>query len=161
MSVHASPRSTPSPVKSVLAGGLAGGLARRFARELAGGFAVLATALALAGGVWPAAAREAPRTGDEAVVALAALPPPARQTHALIVAGGPFPYPHKDASVFGNRERLLPQQPRGYYREYTVRTPGVRHRGARRIVCGGYQPTSPEACFYTADHYASFARIVQ
>ena len=61
--------------------------------------------------------------------------------------------------MFGNRERLLPAYRRGYYREYTVRTPGVRHRGARRIVCGGQRPTQPDACYYTADHYSSFRRI--
>ena len=71
---------------------------------------------------------------------------------------GPFPYA-KDGIVFGNRERVLPRRERGFYREYTVRTPGSRDRGARRIVCGGRQPTDPEACFYTADHYASFQRI--
>jgi ribonuclease T1 len=93
-------------------------------------------------------------------VELSTLPPQARQTHQRILAGGPFPYT-KDGTVFGNRERLLPSHPRGYYREYTVKTPGVSHRGARRIVCGGTRPTTPEACFYTADHYASFQRIVQ
>jgi ribonuclease T1 len=66
-----------------------------------------------------------------------------------------------DGTVFGNRERLLPDQTRGYYREYTVPTPGLNHRGARRIVCGGSQPRAPRACYYTADHYASFKRIVQ
>ena len=91
-------------------------------------------------------------------VALSALPPEARQTQQLILAGGPFPY-EKDGSVFGNRERLLPRQARGFYREYTVPTPRSRDRGARRIVCGGRQPTQPEACYYTADHYASFQRI--
>jgi ribonuclease T1 len=60
--------------------------------------------------------------------------------------------------VFGNRERVLPDRPRGYYREYTVRTPGERSRGARRIVCGG-PPSAPDACFYTSDHYQSFQRI--
>jgi ribonuclease T1 len=63
--------------------------------------------------------------------------------------------------VFGNRERLLPRERRGYYREYTVKTPGARDRGARRIVCGGAQPAAPQACYYTADHYTSFKRIVQ
>ena len=76
------------------------------------------------------------------------------------MSGGPFPY-EKDGTVFGNRERLLPANPRGYYREYTVAAPGARNRGARRIVCGGRQPTQPDACYYTADHYASFSRIVQ
>ncbi len=92
-------------------------------------------------------------------VALGSLSPQARQTHALIIAGGPFPYT-KDGTVFGNRERLLPRKPRGYYREYTVKTPGARNRGARRIVCGGKEPKQPDTCFYTADHYASFSRIV-
>jgi ribonuclease T1 len=89
-----------------------------------------------------------------------ALPPEAKRTEELIRRGGPFAYA-KDGSVFGNREKLLPASPRGYYREYTVKTPGARDRGARRIVCGGSQPTKPDACYYTGDHYASFARIVQ
>jgi ribonuclease T1 len=93
-------------------------------------------------------------------VALATLPPEARTTHRLILAGGPFPY-RKDGTVFGNRERLLPRAERGFYREYTVPTPGSPDRGARRIVCGGDRPKAPEACFYTADHYASFKLIAQ
>jgi ribonuclease T1 len=102
------------------------------------------------------------RTGpaDPPTVALSELPPQARETEALIRSGGPFPYA-KDGTVFFNREGLLPRQTRGYYREYTVATPGARDRGARRIVCGGRQPAVPDACFYTADHYASFRRIVQ
>lgn len=83
------------------------------------------------------------------------LPPEARQTLRLIQAGGPFPY-QKDGSTFFNREQLLPQQARGYYREYTVPTPGARDRGARRIVTGGNPPT---VFYYTADHYRSFRRI--
>lgn len=94
------------------------------------------------------------------VIELKQLPPEARQTHTLIHSGGPFPY-RKDGTVFGNRERLLPDRSRGFYREYTVPTPGARDRGARRIVCGGKQPKLPESCFYSADHYASFKRIVQ
>lgn len=93
-------------------------------------------------------------------VSLSALPAEARTTHRLILSGGPFPYA-KDGTVFGNRERLLPRAQRGFYREYTVPTPGARNRGARRIVCGGERPTAPEACFYTADHYASFKLIAQ
>ncbi len=93
-------------------------------------------------------------------VTLAELPREAQVTEASIRAGGPFAS-SKDGSVFGNRERLLPAEAKGYYREYTVMTPGARDRGARRIVCGGRQPTAPEACYYTADHYASFRRIVQ
>ncbi|HZF78669.1 MAG TPA: ribonuclease [Rubrivivax sp.] len=88
-------------------------------------------------------------------VALASLPPEAQATHQRILKGGPFPYA-KDGIVFRNRERLLPAKMRGYYREYTVDTPGARDRGARRIVCGGQPPT---VCYYTADHYNSFRRI--
>ena len=93
-------------------------------------------------------------------VALAELPREAQVTAASIRVGGPFGH-GKDGSVFGNRERQLPAEAKGYYREYTVETPGARDRGARRIVCGGRQPTAPEACYYTGDHYASFRRIVQ
>lgn len=80
------------------------------------------------------------------------LPHEARQTLALIDSRGPFPYPQDD-SVFGNREGRLPKQPRGYYREYTVQTPGLSHRGARRIVTGGRPPA---VYYYTDDHYDSF-----
>jgi ribonuclease T1 len=97
---------------------------------------------------------------DLGTVAPAELPAEARQTQERILQGGPFPYA-KDGSVFGNRERLLPREKRGYYREYTVKTPGSRDRGARRIVCGGEKPAAPRACYYTADHYASFKRIAQ
>ncbi|MFN0182868.1 MAG: ribonuclease domain-containing protein [Aquabacterium sp.] len=98
--------------------------------------------------------------GDSATISSSDLPAQARETERLIRSGGPFPY-DKDGTVFGNRERQLPARQRGFYREYTVRTPGVRHRGARRIVCGGEPPSRPEACYYTADHYTSFKRIVQ
>ena len=70
------------------------------------------------------------------------------------------PEPEHDGGVFGNREELLPDEDYGYYREYTVETPGSADRGARRIVCGGTPPTKPDQCYYTADHYASFARIL-
>jgi ribonuclease T1 len=93
-------------------------------------------------------------------VALVTLPEQAQQVHALILKGGPFRYA-KDGTVFGNRERLLPGKARGFYREYTVPTPGSKDRGARRIVCGGTPPTEPDACYYTADHYASFRLIVR
>jgi ribonuclease T1 len=93
-------------------------------------------------------------------VALSALPAEAQKTQGLIRAGGPFPYP-KDGVVFGNREQLFPRRERGFYREYTVPTPGSRDRGARRIVCGGQRPRLPEACYYTADHYASFKLIAR
>lgn len=91
------------------------------------------------------------------VVALVELPAQARTIYALIKEGGPFPT-DKDGSVFGNYERQLPKAKRGYYREYTVKTPRARNRGARRIVCGG-APRTPDACFYTDDHYASFREI--
>lgn len=114
---------------------------------------VVAVAIAAVGGT--AQAKE-----SSATVSLSQLPPEARHTEQLIRAGGPFPYA-KDGTVFGNRERLLPPKPRGHYREYTVKTPGSRDRGARRIVCGGQPPTDPDVCYYTADHYSSFRRIVQ
>jgi ribonuclease T1 len=103
-------------------------------------------------------ARDAEATSS--VIALKQLPPEARQTHVLIHSGGPFPF-RKDGTVFGNRERLLPARARGFYREYTVATPGSHDRGARRIVCGGKQRQAPDNCFYSADHYASFSLIVQ
>ena len=91
-------------------------------------------------------------------IALAELPVQGQRTYEAIWNGGPFRH-EKDGVVFGNRERLLPQERRGHYREYTVDTPGSRDRGARRIVCGG-ERTAPAACWFTADHYASFRRIV-
>jgi guanyl-specific ribonuclease Sa len=76
-------------------------------------------------------------------------------TLQAIEQGGPFPY-SRDGVVFQNRERRLPERPRGYYREYTVPTPGERDRGARRIVAGG---NPPEVFYYTADHYRSFRKV--
>jgi ribonuclease T1 len=95
-----------------------------------------------------------------ASVVVTGLPPQGQDVMHQIRQGGPFRY-DKDGSVFGNRERLLPGEKRGYYREYTVPTPGLNHRGARRIVCGGLKPRAPEACYYTEDHYSSFRLIVQ
>ena len=95
-------------------------------------------------------ARDRAPIGD---IAAAQLPGEARETLALIGRGGPFPYA-KDGAVFGNRERMLPQRERGYYREYTVKTPGAKDRGARRIVAGG----SGEF-YYSGDHYNSFRSI--
>lgn len=86
-------------------------------------------------------------------MAAANLPAQARETIALIRQGGPFPY-ERDGVVFGNFEKRLPPQPRGYYREYTVRTPGVKSRGARRIVAG-----RDGELYYTDDHYHSFKRV--
>ena len=91
-------------------------------------------------------------------VSLASLPVEAQSVQRAIQHGGPFAFP-KDGFTFFNRERLLPAQPRGFYREYTVPTPGLRDRGGRRIVCGGRQPTAPVACYYTPNHYSTFYRI--
>lgn len=96
-----------------------------------------------------------PAGSDTRLPSHAGLPPEAIETLALIQRGGPFPY-RKDGTTFQNRERLLPAKPRGYYREYTVPTPGARDRGARRIVAGG---NPPEVFYYTADHYGSFRQI--
>jgi ribonuclease T1 len=118
--------------------------------------AVLAGLLGLGG---PIQAREAQYLRE---VVLADLPVEARETLRLIRQGGPFPYPRKDGTTFGNFERRLPLQPRGYYREYTVPTPGRRDRGARRIIAGegrvGNVARSGEY-YYTDDHYRSFRRI--
>lgn len=87
--------------------------------------------------------------------AIATIPREAFDTLRLIEQGGPFPH-RQDGGTFRNRERLLPLRERGWYREYTVRTPGERDRGARRIVTGGAPPSE---FFYTADHYRSFRRF--
>ena len=120
----------------------------------------LGSALVLAAGLLAGTAQARNLATALETVTVAQLPDEARATESLIRRGGPFPYA-KDGMVFGNRERLLPPFKRGYYREYTVKTPGSRDRGARRIVCGGVPQTQPHACYYTADHYASFKRIVQ
>ena len=91
-------------------------------------------------------------------ILLAELPREAHDTLRLIGQGGPFPH-KRDGIVFNNFEKLLPLQKRGYYREYTVPTPGLSHRGPRRIVCGGWQVRRPDACWYTVDHYRSFRKI--
>ena len=103
-------------------------------------------------------ARETSRHDALPWVALAELPPEARHTLLLIKNGGPFPYPLKDGSTFGNYEKRLPVKARGYYREYPVPTPGRPDRGARRIIAGG-MPANADAWYYTDDHYRSFRRI--
>jgi ribonuclease T1 len=123
----------------------------------------LALVITLTSSLWGAGqgvAKEAPLQAAAAEVSLVALPAEAQQVDRQIRSGGPFEY-SKDGMVFGNRERRLPAKARGFYREYTVPTPGARDRGARRIVCGGALPASPESCYYTGDHYTSFSRIVQ
>jgi ribonuclease T1 len=122
----------------------------RFANAAAG--LLLAVALFF---VLPAAARTPPNALPE--IAASELPKEGREVLALIHKGGPFKY-ERDGVVFGNREGLLPGEAKGYYHEYTVRTPGSKTRGARRIICGG-PARAPDACFFTSDHYRSFNRI--
>ena len=118
------------------------------------------TGLVVAGLVFSGAvlAKGPELSGGILAITVAELPTQGKQIYALIHRGGPFAH-EKDGVVFGNRERLLPLEKRGFYHEYTVSTPGAKTRGAKRIVCGG-QPKTPEICYYTADHYASFRKIV-
>jgi ribonuclease T1 len=119
-----------------------------------------ALALAAVAILWLAAALPAHARGHHAAaaeIAVGELPPEARETLARIRAGGPFPF-ERDGITFGNREHNLPAHERGYYHEYTVVTPGLRTRGARRIICGGRR-SAPDACYYTDDHYRTFRRI--
>lgn len=125
----------------------------------------LALTLALAGFFGASSAvlaRESHYNHSIEFASLADLPPETRQTLRLIQRGGPFPYPRKDGSTFGNFEKRLPPQARGYYREYTVPTPGSRDRGARRIIAGSGRSgdvASSGEYYYTDDHYRSFRRI--
>ncbi|MQY50661.1 hypothetical protein GHK24_02560 [Rhodocyclus tenuis] len=130
--------------------------------------ALLLLALAACVFGFPAQARDsfneraffAPPTSGIGTVAVADLPPEARETLRLIRRGGPFPFVRKDGSVFGNFEHRLPAQARGYYREFTVPTPGARDRGARRIIAGGEPQAAPGGEFYYSDdHYRTFRRI--
>lgn len=93
-------------------------------------------------------------TTDLPTMSVSQLPPEGVDTLELIEAGGPFPY-EQDGATFQNREGILPRQPRGFYAEYTVVTPGEDDRGARRIVAG-----DDGSRFYTADHYGSFREVV-
>ncbi len=102
-------------------------------------------------------ARPAPTAVRLATIQARDLPAEARKTLALIKQGGPFPYA-KDGVVFGNYEGLLPRQKRGYYHEYTVKTPHARNRGARRIITGGESAIASEY-YYTDNHYVTFMRI--
>jgi ribonuclease T1 len=99
----------------------------------------------------PASSRSEPRA-PSATSLPSFLPNEARRTLAAIAQGGPYPY-RQDGGVFQNRERRLPSRERGYYREYTVDTPGSPDRGARRIITGGDPPVD---YWYTDDHYRSF-----
>ena len=91
--------------------------------------------------------------------AMDSLPREAADTTADILAGGPYEYPDNDNARFGNYEGRLPQESRDYYREYTVDTPGLDHRGAKRIITGGGSETDPDVWYYTDDHYESFCSI--
>ncbi len=99
------------------------------------------------------ARQSAASPADLSIIAAQDLPREARDTLAIIKKGGPFPY-SKDGTTFSNREHALPKRGRGYYREYTVKTPGARARGARRIIAG-----APGEYYYTDDHYTIFKRI--
>jgi ribonuclease T1 len=130
-------------------------------RGVAAGVRLVLLALALALGLPLADSHEPLDAAAAGDIAVAELPAEARETLALIRRGGPFPY-RRDGSVFGNREKRLPQRPYGYYTEYTVRTPNARDRGGRRIVAGRGNARSPAASgeyWYTEDHYNSFRRI--
>jgi ribonuclease T1 len=123
---------------------------------------ILLAALVLAGGLWkqhttaPTNTTGPTTTTQGGTTALPGfLPMEARATLEAIACGGPFEH-SQDGVVFGNYEGLLPQQPRGYYHEYTVETPGARTRGARRIITGGMPPV---VWYYTDDHYRSFRRF--
>lgn len=121
-------------------------------RALGAACAAVLAVLALALAPLPAAAQRESKPAIGAV-APAQLPREARETMAMIRKGGPYPH-QRDGIVFSNRERILPAKPRGYYREFTVRTPGEKTRGARRIVAG-----DAGELYYTDDHYATFRRI--
>ncbi len=132
-------------------------------------------ALAAARGDAPQSQPQPQTQAQAQEIRVAELPQEARETLRLIRSGGPYPH-ERDGVTFGNYEKLLPAAPRGHYREYTVTTPGVRHRGARRIVvgCERQRQASPPPgllrlvqCrdggefYYTADHYRTFRRIVE
>jgi ribonuclease T1 len=121
-------------------------------------FVAISVATLCASAVGIAGARTASCALDESVSAKD-LPQQGKETLILIQSGGPFPH-DRDGVTFSNRERILPKERRGYYREYTVRTPGVKHRGAQRIVCGGDQRKADQ-CYYSADHYKTFKCIAR
>ncbi|MBB5856186.1 ribonuclease domain-containing protein [Amycolatopsis umgeniensis] len=105
----------------------------------------------------PSGAAKGKVAGEESglpVKPLTGLPPQASETWGLIKAGGPYPYPRNDDVLFQNREKVLPAKASGYYREYTVKTPGSPDRGARRLVTG-----TGKELYYTEDHYKSFVVV--
>lgn len=131
----------------------------RSAFHVRSAFATLCGPIVLAlvglGDIGIALGSEDPEHNGISTISVSDLPPAARETLRLVEVGGPFPYP-KDGAVFGNRERLLPRKPRGYYREFTVPSPGARDRGPRRIIIG-----RDGQSYYTDDHYRSFKRILE
>ena len=114
---------------------------------------ILAFALFCAAGIGAIHAKPTP--DGLPVIAITEIPKQAQETVALIKAGGPYPY-KRDGVVFSNREKILPKEKRGYYNEYTVKTPGAKNRGARRIVTG-----KEGQFYYSDDHYASFKRVLE
>ena len=119
--------------------------------------ALIALVLALAVGYGIKAAQSgnsSPRPSVTQTSPVSSLPAQVTQTVALIERGGPFPYPHSDGVVFHNNEQVLPREPDGYYREYTVPTPGAADRGARRLITG-----KDGEFYYTPDHYESFVKV--
>ena len=120
--------------------------------------ALVAVVVLLLGIGWLASRGGSPAAGGSTTgagtVRAADLPPEARRTLALVKSGGPYPYP-QDGMAFSNREGLLPREPSGYYREYTVVTPGSADRGARRIIVGQRGED-----YYTDDHYTSFREVL-
>ncbi|AKT50614.1 ribonuclease domain-containing protein [Arsenicicoccus sp. oral taxon 190] len=98
-------------------------------------------------------------SGGIRACSVADLPPQVPGVIRAVRAGGPFQHPRNDGVTFGNRERLLPQAARGYYREYTVDTPGASTRGTRRVITGGTAPRTPEHWYYTGDHYQSYCEV--
>ncbi len=133
-------------------------IAARFSlRSLGAATLCLATVLGLLQPNNAYALKSFEASGRSSDIQISSLPIEAQETIAQIRRGGPFPY-SKDGVVFGNRERFLPKQTRGFYTEYTVKTPGERSRGARRIVVGG-EPRSSIELYYSDDHYQTFKRI--
>ena len=130
---------------------------QKAAPSSAAGASTAAGASSVAGGD----EREGATQGESGLptCAMDSLPQEAHETTEDILAGGPYDYPDNDNVRFGNYEGVLPQQAKNYYREYTVETPGIGHRGAKRIVTGGGSETDPDVWYYTDDHYESFCSI--
>jgi ribonuclease T1 len=138
----------------VLVLALVGGLLASSSSDDAPSASTLANGLTVSDDTTPLGPPVTTRYSDLPTISPTDLPPEAVTTAALIQSGGPFPYP-QDGSVFQNREGLLPDEPAGYYKEYTVRTPGSDDRGARRLIVG-----EGGGIYYTDDHYESFSEIV-